>query len=599
MRIGLVSAGLTVDRARRTISGTLYRFGETGQTDAGPLTVRDSSSITIPANFADIGLTREHDETHIRGSLSLVDDSEERRYVVLKVADGPEGDTALEEAATRVRAGLSFLVRDAIVQDGVLISSTLSSIGQVAEPAFNSARIDRIAAAAAPTNPGETMTPEQIARLAALRAQQNLNPEEQGELSQLLALAADQVTAAEEVVPEDAPAADAPDANVTAQVAASMPVVPTGIPTPTTPRVQVRESALNKVIRQITDGLRSQQAGGSAIPAIAAAFTDITSTANTGNVEAVAWSGELWSGLEYEPVFTDLLTPDTLTNWEGKGWRFTTTPEMQDYAGDKGNVPSGTVVTEASEYEAARMAVGVDIDRKFYDFPNESFVSSLLERIRETWEIKLDAKVRAYIATQAVAATRTVAIATTNADATITFAAGMLTSEDIGAAITGTGIPAATTILSITNTTTAEMSANATATGTPTATVAVQSTNVLRTAARTAQTLRNTRVGRSPWIVVNDEDMFSLLNLTNDDLMPYLKLWGIEPENFRSSPDVAVGTVYGGVKQAGKLRTLPGSPIRVSAQHLAQGGVDEAFFGYWAIEEHHASGIVKATYKRA
>jgi hypothetical protein len=45
------------------------------------------------------------------------------------------------------------------------------------------------------------------------------------------------------------------------------------------------------------------------------------------------------------------------------------------------------------------------------------------------------------------------------------------------------------------------------------------------------------------------------------------------------------------------LRTLPGSPIRVSAQHIANGGVDEAFFGYWAIEEHHNSGIVSVAYK--
>jgi hypothetical protein len=51
-----------------------------------------------------------------------------------------------------------------------------------------------------------------------------------------------------------------------------------------------------------------------------------------------------------------------------------------------------------------------------------------------------------------------------------------------------------------------------------------------------------------------------------------------------------------GVKQAATLRTLGGdSPIRVSAQHLANGGIDEAFFTYWAIEEHSDLGIQKAT----
>lgn len=66
---------------------------------------------------------------------------------------------------------------------------------------------------------------------------------------------------------------------------------------------------------------------------------------------------------------------------------------------------------------------------------------------------------------------RTQAITTVNTDATITFASGTITAKDIGLSITGTGIPAATTILSITNLTTAELSANATASGSPTVTI--------------------------------------------------------------------------------------------------------------------------------
>lgn len=55
---------------------------------------------------------------------------------------------------------------------------------------------------------------------------------------------------------------------------------------------------------------------------------------------------------------------------------------------------------------------------------------------------------------------------TTNTDATITFDSGTINEEDVGATISGTGIPAGTTIASLTNATTAEMSANATADGT-------------------------------------------------------------------------------------------------------------------------------------
>jgi hypothetical protein len=56
--------------------------------------------------------------------------------------------------------------------------------------------------------------------------------------------------------------------------------------------------------------------------------------------------------------------------------------------------------------------------------------------------------------------------ATTNTDATVTSATAAFTAADVGRGITGAGVPAATTILSVTNATTIEMSANATATAT-------------------------------------------------------------------------------------------------------------------------------------
>lgn len=55
---------------------------------------------------------------------------------------------------------------------------------------------------------------------------------------------------------------------------------------------------------------------------------------------------------------------------------------------------------------------------------------------------------------------------TASSDATITSATASFTVEDIGQAITGTGIPARSTIVSINSTTSVEISANATATGT-------------------------------------------------------------------------------------------------------------------------------------
>lgn len=66
---------------------------------------------------------------------------------------------------------------------------------------------------------------------------------------------------------------------------------------------------------------------------------------------------------------------------------------------------------------------------------------------------------------------RTVTVTTTNASANITAAAGTFHEEDAGRTITGTGIPAAATIATVTSDTAATLSANATASGSPSVTL--------------------------------------------------------------------------------------------------------------------------------
>lgn len=66
---------------------------------------------------------------------------------------------------------------------------------------------------------------------------------------------------------------------------------------------------------------------------------------------------------------------------------------------------------------------------------------------------------------------RTVTVTTTNASTAITAAAGTFHEEDAGRTITGTGIPAAATLASVTSDTAAVLSAAATASGSPSVTL--------------------------------------------------------------------------------------------------------------------------------
>lgn len=545
MRLLTISASnVRVDRARRMIYGTLFTYGEVGHTTGGALRVDTPGAIVPPADLSQVELTREHSNV-VRGHLATFDDDGQRVHVGLRVVDGPEGDRALDEAdpanPARVRAGLSFVVTDADIVpaleqgvDGVIAAAALWRIGQVADPAFNSARVDRIAAsrtANAETNTGGSMTAEQRARLAELIAQQNLSDAERAELDELTQLAVSDAVTAQDP-PADPPAQDPPadppaPAPTQASVAASRRshAVPSGVPARGA-RQQPQEGAYARFCESVVRALRP---GGGGLRTIEAAFSDVTATGQPGT-EAPAWSGELWSGLQFTPEWTNLFTQGDLTSWEGSGWRWVTKPSMEDYAGDKTAVPSAALATEPGSYEAARMACGHDIDRKFYDFPGGAdFLRSYGEAAREDWAVKLDAKVRAYAIANAV-------------------------------------------------------------------TYGVAQDSLLKAVAlATFGVKKNTRA-KATWVAVAESDFLGLLDVTNNAAPAFLDLFNIDPSNFVVDDALAAGTVMAGVKQSATVRTLPGSPIRVDAQHLANGGVDSAFFGYWAIEEHHTTGIVKTTF---
>ena len=533
LSLSFSGAAITASAPSRTLAGPIVRYNAVGRTSRGPLRVAPGA-LRFPEDLSRVKLTKEHDRATVRGHLVAVEHTSDGIRASLKVSDGPEGDAALTEAADRTRDAFSYDCIDATITGDTITDGLVIAIGQVGIPAYDDARIDTIAAS---NNTGENMTDAQRARLAELRALATRTAEQEAEMATLVALEAANppVQAAQPPVVPAAPAAPvAPAAAAptgTEQVAASMPAVPGSTLTGTTQVNDRKGTPLQQFVADVTAAFAPGNT--TKVADITAALADITNSANSV-IEQPAWSGELWSGLLYEPQWTDLFNSGDLTSWEGVGWRFTKKLAIADYAGDKAEIPTDTITTEASGYEAARMAVGVDVDRKFFDFPNAGFVQSLFEQVRESWAMQLDAKIRAYTLANAVAA------------------------EGV-----------------------------------------VSEPTLLKAAAAAIRALKRRRVGKASFIYVNDDDLFTLLDVAEKDVSAFLELFDVDPKNFRSSQDVPAGTVLAGVRPAATVRTLPGSPIRVDAQNLANGGVDEAFFGYWAIEEHHTAGIAKVTFAPA
>lgn len=568
-RILFYVAGITASTTRRTLTGEVVAFGgpvdddhpdgvNVGLTSAGPLRVArrgqvvgggtPARGLSWPDDLGRVKLTEEHDRSRVRGHMAMREETPDRVRGSFRVTDDADGDAALAEAHpdNRKRDGLSIDVVNATVveaDDGGspwLVGGDVVAVGQVGIPAFwQGSRIDSVAASATPATEGKDappMTPEQRARLAELLAKNNRTTEEESEFATLSSLAVQQA-ATEDPAPAE-PAAEPAAAAPTAAVAASL--VPRGIGRPNRAPVTTGETALDAFCDRLFRALQGD-AGAMSELRVSAALTDVTHSAHAGDIGQPAWSAELWSGVQHEQEFVPLLASGTLTSRKGQGWRWVTKPVIADYAGDKAAIPSAGLDTELAEYTAARMAVGHDIDRAFYDFPDGApFIAAYVEAVRESWSVKLDGKVEAYIAANAADSGEDV------------------TYDDTSAATIAATLPAA----------------------------------VLKAVGLGRRSVKRAKMGSASFVVMHDDLFDSLLDMTNLDVPAFLDLFGIAPENFVSSSAAGFANkVVVGAKMAATVRTLPGSPIRVSAQDIAKGGIDEAFFGYWAIEKHASTGI--------
>lgn len=267
--------------------------------------------------------------------------------------------------------------------------------------------------------------------------------------------------------------------------------------------------------------------------ALLAALADITQTGVGGDIEQAQFLGELWSGKSYTRVIVPLLQPGTLTSYEVTGWRWTTKPEVAAYSGDKAAVTSNTVATEPASADVVRLAGAHDIDRKFADFGNTEFLTSYMAAMTESYARKTD------IAALDAAVTGATPVTPGTVPSGVSEAAAAIV--DGALAVIDKGVPT---------------------------------------------------------FAVVAPDMWRQLLLTpKDQTLEYLSMaLGLEEgsvANFKVVPrsDLDPGQVLVGIKGALQFFELPGVPIRVDAINIANGGLDQGLFGYYATMLHDEGGL--------
>ncbi|MET4053590.1 hypothetical protein ABID81_002968 [Frigoribacterium sp. PvP054] len=511
-----IDAGtLTASVEDRTVTGLLVPFGEEARSNLGRFTV-DTGAFSIPADHSVVGFNLEHAREDVLGRATNVRETPEGIVATFSVAKTPEGDQALADISSGQRTHLSAEVANVVIKAGKAVGGRLFGGALVAKPAFPSATL----LAAAEDTPEAISVDLNVEQLKTQLEPYGLTVAPLGDDTPEVA-PGDESKPLEIIDPDKEPEeteTDVPNATVPATLNASE---------------RDANASVNKetLLANIAGAARTQDR------TLIAALSDVKiSGANAvgTNVVVPEYVGEVWGGRTFQRRVIPLITQGSLTSLTTKGWRFTTPPEVGEWAGNKAEIPSNVAKTEAVEWGVTRFAGGWDIAREFFDFGETAVIDSFLRAAADSYAKKSDAKVLNDLVLGA-------------------------TSGTVGV------IPAG---------------------------VSDAMAKIVRGA------LRVINSDALPSFAIVASDVFEQLVFTREeDKLAYLNAaLGLEEGTVSSfkvvpHPGMVAGTVLVGAKEAAGAYELPGAPIRVNAIDIVHGGLDEALFGYIQTRIEYPTGL--------
>lgn len=521
------------------IKGTVIPYGAPGRTSGGVLKIH-AGAVTVPADIGRVKLLRDHSTqpgwTPVGKAVDMTETAD-GLDMTFEIGDTPDGRAAIADIEAGIRDALSVEVIDTQVRGDTLEAGILTAVALVPIPAFDDARISEVTAAQDDDTRLQLTFAADSPGLATTSDTQHSTATEED-----TPVADDEKRTVRDTVTEeqDTPKQTDQDQNgddgdqvdqgddgdedqASSQVTAAR--APRGL--------MVKQNA-PLTFSQAVDTIQRMRTGQAGAE-MTAALADITRSANP-SVSAPQWLGQLWDGAEYTREIVPTFTQATLTRMKAVGWRFTKKPEVDDYKGDKAEVPTNTVATEPVEVAARRLAAGHDIDRAYFDFNEREFLQAFFNARVVDYKIKTDERAAKFAVESAQSAPK------------IT---------------TGT------------------------------------EPDLLHAAARARMLIKQrTRVEPSTYLV-NPSSMFGLFQITQLDNPAYLDLLGVKPDRFLATDLVPEGQVIAYAKQAMTWFELPGSPIRVDAERIDHGGKDSGIFGYYATILNNAEGVVSVPFTEA
>ncbi|MEV7972861.1 hypothetical protein [Cellulomonas sp. NPDC089187] len=527
-----IEAGtLTASRQDRIVSGLLLPYGEVGRTNLGRFSV-PPGAITLPADPSVVTLNVEHDRRSPVGRATTLTATDAGVVASFRIAATPEGDAYLSEVESGRRRSLSAEVAGVVIRAGKAVSGKLFGAAGCAAGAFPSATL-MASDVGEEDEHTESVTTEQITVDGTeYERTTTVTYDTQTTAVGTTEDTTEQPADAEQKEQDDVD--DDKDLLTATQVARA--------PRSGAPR---RAGAkLGPTGTELYASLAEAARTGSSSDLLAA-LNQVTQANVFDVVNVPQYIGELWNGVTYKQRYAPLLNHADLTSAKIIGWRFKKDkkPTVGDYAGNGAEVPTGPVETELVEETAARLAGGWAVDRIHRDFPNPEFWNAFFRAANEDYARKLDAKVLAFLT---AAANHT----TLSVDPAGAVAAGV--SEAAYKIVKG-GLQ-----------------------------------------------LVNTDRGTPDWAVLS-ADLYEEFAFTrHDEQLAYIAAtFGLDSSSgfgagsIQGSVSLPTGTALVGIKGTGTLHELGGaSPLRVSAEDISHGNLEEALFGYYGLISHDSESLI-------
>lgn len=527
--VQIYAGTLTASQTERTATGLLIPYGEECSSNLGRFKV-DSGAFSIPSDLTGAGLTIEHEREQVVGGISALHETPAGVVATFSFAATAEGDQALADARAGKRSNLSAEVANVVLRAGRAVSGRIFGASLVKRGAFPSATLLAAAADTPVDANGQPITEP----TGSSSHSEDEYTDENGVTWRRV-----EDTATKSETADDGTIKTTSTTTVTEETTPAQPdnTQEDTVGAATVPGTLVAGQTASdetKVDKSTFLGMLGK-AMVTKDSTLLAALADVKiSGANTIGAAAIPpqYVGELWSGRQYQRRYIPLFGHGDLTSTNVVGWKWAQEPEVDVWNGNKSAIP--TNVPTATPYNVGfqRFAGGWDIAREYIDFGQQEIIDELMAKAVNSFAKKSDKW----------------AIAQVLAAATVAPVGAMPVGADV---VT-----------------------------TPTLVKLVRGALRVLTEADALPTFGIVDVaGYEEILLLKENNALKFLSTSLG-----LEEGQLETFKFIPSADMAAGDVLVGAKEAATVLELPGSPIRVNALDIVNGGVDEAVFGYASVK---------------